>query len=216
MRGSLGFKEEKAKKKRRSIVEHGMRLFMKVGFEETSMEAIAAAAELSLSTVYRCFPSKDLIALAAISDDADLMTETFRCAPADLSVEQALASAVIRTLETYDREPGRSELVRSILDRSPNARARLGDFLAEQRSRLGQLLAERLNLEADDMRVIWISRVTCLLAETASDLWRNPQNTDSARSLVSQLMLVVSDTSLPLPRESAAKHVKTTTEHGQG
>ncbi len=181
---------------------------MKEGFEETSMEAIAAASELSLSTIYRCFPSKDLIALAALSEGADALTETFRSIPQSVPVQEALATTLIAALDVYDREPGRSELLRSILDRSPNARARLWDFLAEQRGRLGHLLAERLHLSPDHLKVIWLARVTYLLAETASDIWRDPGNSASARSLVSQLMEIASDPSLPIPRESVATPTK--------
>ena len=200
----MGFKEEKAKKKRHTIIEQAVRLFMEHGFEDTGMEAIAAASELSLSTVYRCFPSKELIALAALKERADKMAEMLSAVPEDIPVQEALAITLTSAFSDYDREPGRTELLRSILDRNSNVRARLWGVLAEERNRIGQLLAQRLHLSPDHLQVIWLARLTYLLAETAADLWRQPGNTQSASSLVRQLMRVASDPALPAPKEPAS------------
>jgi AcrR family transcriptional regulator len=59
----MGLREKKAKKTRERILEEALLLFKRDGYEQTSMEAIAEAAEVSPSTLYRYFLSKDLILL---------------------------------------------------------------------------------------------------------------------------------------------------------
>ena len=75
----LGLRERKKAKTRAAIQEQALRLFREQGYEETSIEAIAEAAEVSPSTVFRYFPTKpDLV----IYDDLDdRMIEAFRASP---------------------------------------------------------------------------------------------------------------------------------------
>ena len=49
----LGLRERKKAKTRALIQEHALRLFQQQGYDETSIEQIAEAAEVSPSTVFR-------------------------------------------------------------------------------------------------------------------------------------------------------------------
>src|SRR3984893_3136175 len=59
----VGLRERKAKKTRKPIFSEALQLFKRDGYEQTTMEAIAEAAEVSPSTLYRYFLTKDLILL---------------------------------------------------------------------------------------------------------------------------------------------------------
>ena len=54
--------------KREAIVRAAGRLFLESGYGETSMDAIAAAAEVSKRTVYSYFPGKDALFEAVMTD----------------------------------------------------------------------------------------------------------------------------------------------------
>ncbi len=54
--------------KRDAIVRAASRLFLESGYGETSMDAIAAAAEVSKRTVYSYFPGKDALFEAVMTD----------------------------------------------------------------------------------------------------------------------------------------------------
>ncbi len=54
----MGLRELKKEKTRRIIQETAIRLFLKQGYSETTIEQIAAAAEISPATFYRYFPDK--------------------------------------------------------------------------------------------------------------------------------------------------------------
>ena len=60
----MGLREKKALKTREGIIREAMTLFAANGFEQTTVESIAERVEISPSTLYRYFPSKDLIVLA--------------------------------------------------------------------------------------------------------------------------------------------------------
>jgi AcrR family transcriptional regulator len=126
----MGLREDKARSKRNRIVEESLRLFAERGFEETTMETIAQAAGVSPSTLYRCFPSKDLIVLEGFISEVEKFADAFAATDSGIPVDEALAAAMLAAMRSGDRHPERTELLRSILDKTPSARARLWDLLA--------------------------------------------------------------------------------------
>src|ERR1700730_14935464 len=58
-----GVRERKKQKTRESIQRTALRLFEKQGYEETTIEQIAAAVEISPSTFFNYFPTKEDVVL---------------------------------------------------------------------------------------------------------------------------------------------------------
>jgi AcrR family transcriptional regulator len=139
----MGLREKKAQRNRERIVSEALALFAHYGYEQTTMESIAEAAELSPSTLYRYFPSKDLIVLQRFLDFSEQFARVFAEYSQHHPVDEALAEAIFAVLEVEDGRSAETLLVRSIIDEAPIARARLWDYLAEQQRQLGKLIAQR-------------------------------------------------------------------------
>jgi AcrR family transcriptional regulator len=103
-RAVLGLRERKKAKTKAAIQEHAVRLFRTQGYEATTVEQIAEAAEVSPSTVFRYFPTKeDLV----ISDDYDpVLIAAFKAQPPGLAPIAVLRNAL---RVTFDEMPA-SEL----------------------------------------------------------------------------------------------------------
>ena len=148
-----GLRERKKAKTRALIQEHALRLFRDQGYEETTVEEIAEAAEVSPSTVFRYFPTKpDLV----IYDDLDeRMIEAFRAQPAELNAVQALRAslrtgfgAVVADELAIQLERGR--LLRIV----PELQAAMLGELARTTREVADLVAERAGRSADDDEVL--------------------------------------------------------------
>src|SRR3954454_2644348 len=96
-----GLRERKKAKPRAAIREHALRLFREQGYQRTTVEQIAAAAEVSPSTFFRYFPTKEDLVL---QDDMDTrLVEAFERQPSGLSPIAALRGAIREGLESYNQ-----------------------------------------------------------------------------------------------------------------
>ena len=68
MNAQDSLRERKKARTRASLREHALRLFREQGYPATTVEQIAAAAEVSPSTFFRYFPTKENV---VIQDDMD-------------------------------------------------------------------------------------------------------------------------------------------------
>ncbi|MGV9775548.1 acyl-CoA-like ligand-binding transcription factor [Streptosporangium sp. NPDC003464] len=87
-----GLRERKKAKTRRTIQDHALRLFAEQGYEATTVEQIADAAEISPSTFFRYFPVKEDVAVP--DDYGPLLLEALAAQPAGLGPVPALRAAV--------------------------------------------------------------------------------------------------------------------------
>jgi len=98
----VGLRERKKERTRRTIRSEAMRLFREQGYAETTVEQIAEAADVSPSTFFRYFPSKEQVAL---TDDLDPpMIEAISRQPAELSPLRAFVRGVVEVFESLDPE----------------------------------------------------------------------------------------------------------------
>ena len=187
----MGLRENKAQRSRDRIVAEAMTLFGLSGYEATTMEAIAEAADLSPSTLYRYFPTKDSIVLSSFMGNTARFAETFELHIKDLPLERALAEAIFAVLEIEDRKPKHALLVRSILGESPVARARLWDYMGEQQRQLVRQLAKFLGKKEDDPGLILTSRIALEVLLAAADIWRASKGRTSSRATAENLMCLL-------------------------
>ena len=92
-------RERKKARTRASIREHALRLFREQGYQATTVEQIAAAAEVSPSTFFRYFPTKEDVVL---QDDMDVrMIEALDQQPPGLGPVAAVRAATRQLLASY-------------------------------------------------------------------------------------------------------------------
>ena len=113
----LGLRERKKARTRAELQRHALRLFRDRGYGATTVDDIAAAAEVSRSTFFRYFPSKEDVVLF---DDVDpLMAQAFAEQPAGTPLLVALRRSFVAAFdrlapEKRELEEVRMELVRTV------------------------------------------------------------------------------------------------------
>ncbi len=151
-RPTVGLRERKKAKTKAAIQQHALRLFGEQGYQATTIEQIAEAVEISPSTFFRYFPTKEDVVLYDVLDPP--VIAAFRAQPAKLSPIQALRGAMWAVLAELPAEElalqrERDRLIRSV----PELRVRmLGEF-ARNLDLLAEVVAERVGRRADELAV---------------------------------------------------------------
>lgn len=153
MAAKQGLRELKKARTRAAIQREALRLFRERGYDATTVEQIAQAAEVAHTTVFRYFPTKeDLV----ISDEADpVFFEALRAQPPDLTPIQALRAALREVLDGSspgDLAAGRDRTV-LILSVPALRGAAFGGFVDSMRT-VTAILADRPGQDMDDIRTL--------------------------------------------------------------
>ena len=198
----MGLRETKAEKIRKRILSESLKLFKRNGYEQTTMEAIAEAVEVSPRTLYRYFASKDLILLGPMTGVGDFSVAFSRHA-VSLPVEEALAEAIFEWAKWQDTNAEELLLVRSLIDQAPIARARLWDIVYQAEQALSARLAEKLHLPDDDLRVVLSARhVLLTIVGTAAEQWRASAGRSSAVAIAKQVIRLFEEHKVLIPRKA--------------
>ena len=145
----LGLRERKKARTKAAIQEHALRLFRERGYAETTVEEIAAAAEVSPSTFFRYFPAKEDTVLTDLVDRQTF--EVMVRAPGELSPLEALRYAVNEVFRDMSDEHLQLEMVRNQLIRSvPELRRGMLMEIIRPRDLLAEAVARRLGRPLDD------------------------------------------------------------------
>jgi AcrR family transcriptional regulator len=146
-----------------------MRLFAKRGYEETTVEQIAAAAEISPSTFFNYFPTKEDVVMLDIYDPIAIQMIKER------PKNETLGVTFRRVLEGLDAIFERDrELVLErgrIMLEVPELRGRLWDELERTQAFVIELLAERTGRKPDDFELRVTARVAIAALYEASLEW---------------------------------------------
>jgi AcrR family transcriptional regulator len=147
-----GLRERKKARTRAAIREHALRLFREQGYQRTTVEQIAAAAEVSPSTFFRYFPTKEDLVL---QDDMDTrMIEAFERQPAGLGAIAAVRGAIWEMLASYNEAD--LDVIRETTTLTmtvPEVRARAVDEFGRTIAVISEALAKRAGRPADDLAV---------------------------------------------------------------
>ncbi|EHN09542.1 Transcriptional regulator TetR family [Patulibacter medicamentivorans] len=147
-----GLRERKKLRTRTTIREVALRLFEQQGYAATTVEQIADAAEVSPSTFFRYFPTKDEVIL---QDDLDaFLLEAFHAQPPELSAVTAIRAAIGQVRSrmgeaAWQTERARHQLILAV----PELRARLIDESMRTVAMLAEAIAARAGRDGDDLEV---------------------------------------------------------------
>jgi AcrR family transcriptional regulator len=149
---TVGLRERKKARTRSAIRQHAMRLFREQGFAETTVDQIAEAADVSPSTFFRYFPTKEAVIL---QDDYDpRLIGAYRAQPPELGPVPAMRAAFRQVFsemspEEIAEERERTRLILSV----PELHTQMMDEYTRGIRMIAGLIAERTGRHPDELEV---------------------------------------------------------------
>lgn len=147
-----GLRERKKAKTRAAIQEHALRLFAERGYEATTVGEIAEAAEVSPSTFFRYFPTKEDVVLYDALDP--YLLAALEAQPLDLSPVAAIRATMNQVFsrapaDVIAQQDERAALMFSV----PELRMRMLDEAARSMLPFVEVIAKRAGTRPDDIAV---------------------------------------------------------------
>lgn len=166
-------RERKKERTRRALVDAAVDLCVRQGYENTTVEQISAAADVSPRTFSRYFSNKDMVFIAVLDDLADEIVDELTAQEPALPME-ALRSAFVAVLTRLVDRPlaglttERLALILQVGLASPTLRQAAIDY----RSPLAMTaLARHMGVPADDPKLdLAVSLFSTTIVSACSDL----------------------------------------------
>jgi AcrR family transcriptional regulator len=147
-----GLRERKKAQTRAAIQRHALELFAQQGYAATTVDQIIRAVDVSESTFFRYFPTKESLVL---TDDFDpIILASFVAQPAELGVMDALRNAFASMFESLTDEQRAEQRDRMTLILGvPGLRAAVFDQLSSTMDLLSDAIAVRAQLDSNNFAV---------------------------------------------------------------
>jgi len=165
-----GLRELKKQRTRAAIQAAALDLISRQGYDATTCEQIAAAAEVSPATFFRYFPTKEDVVL---TDDYDpLITFAVSTRPADENPLLAARRGMAHALAELDSDAMAVVRTRTALLLSvPALRNRLQEQMSDTRSAFASAFAPRLGVASTDLQVQVLAAACAAAISVAVETW---------------------------------------------
>lgn len=143
-----GLRVRKKQRTRRTIERVALDLFAKQGFDGTTIDQIAGAADISPRTFFHYFPSKEDVVVADYAKRLEQISVALRLGPPDQVPWEALRSAFLAAAVDYESE--HDQLLRRfrIMAETPSVAARSLLIQANWERAITEAVAEWLDVDA--------------------------------------------------------------------
>ena len=149
---AIGLRERKKLRTRALIQKEAIRLFLERGFEATTIEEIAEAAEISPSTFFNYFPTKEEV---VFQDELDpLILAAFNAQPEGTHPIRALRDSMKTVFGQLTAEQDNVMRQRiSLMSSTPALRSAMLTQFADLVDQIAELIAGRVGREPTDFAI---------------------------------------------------------------
>jgi AcrR family transcriptional regulator len=197
-----GLRERNKAKTRARIQHEALALFRTHGYAATTVEQIAAAAEVSESTFFRYFSTKEAV---VITDDFDpLVAAAFRAQPADIGPVEAIRRAFHAVAENLAADELNDLRERSVMIfHVPDLWAASLVQLTDTMQMMAELIAERVGRASDDWQVRALAGAAVGVMISLMPRWTEDPDLDVLASIDDALAFL--DAGLPIARNTGSQ-----------
>ena len=180
-------RERRRYRTRRAIQAQALRLFAAKGFQATTIEEIAAAAEMAPRTFFRYFPTKEEVVFW--SEYQPTLAGFVAARPDDEPALEALHHGIVDALTAIWDQDGERMMERLRLAfRTPALHPRMRQQEAGWAAQLAEILADRLGERPDNLQIRIIAAAVAAAVWVAIEEWQAQDGREELGALIDQAL----------------------------
>jgi AcrR family transcriptional regulator len=154
-----GLRQRKRRETRARIVDRALKLFLAQGYEATTVDEIAAGADISKRSFFDYFPSKEDVVLAWQDAFGDALVAAVMARPADEPAAKAVEAALVALIVSEAADP-QAFAIDALVQATPLLKAREHLKYARLEETLAAALIARAPAGADPFSLRLLALVT--------------------------------------------------------
>ncbi len=155
-----------------------LRLFSDHGFEETTVERIAAAAGVSKRTFFRYFDSKADVLWHAFDGEVRSLRAAFAAVPGDTPLVDAIRQVVVGVNQYRAEDVPELRTRMNLIGSVPALQASAAHHYDAWERAVSEFAADRLGQPPDSLYPLAIGRATLAVCRSAYDRWAERADAD--------------------------------------
>jgi AcrR family transcriptional regulator len=164
-----GLRERKKQQTRERLTASALSLFRSVGYNAATVEMIADDADVSVTTFFRYFESKEDVFLSSVGPLIDRIESAIRDRPANVSVIRALRGVIENQISEFDHKDAHAEHME--VDAVPELRDRIREYEDRIRRAIAEAYAEQLGEAPTSLRPRMLAEAVVGSIEAARASW---------------------------------------------
>jgi len=145
---ALGLRERKKERTREQLVVTALQLFTQRGYEETTIDDVVDAVEVSPRTFFRYFQSKEDVLVAWVDEFSERVRHALAARPPAEEPFTALGNALTAAVAVYEAKRTHFLALERFIARTPAVRAQKLEKLGRCSQVMIEALAKRLGVDA--------------------------------------------------------------------
>ncbi|GAA1787833.1 TetR family transcriptional regulator [Luedemannella flava] len=178
-------RERRKQETRQALEQAALRLFAEQGYEQTTVEDIAEAADVAVRTFFRYFSSKQHVLFGdVVTDRLSRLRTELAARPADEDPIESIR-AVSDLVDFFDGDEEEQILARlDLMRRLPTMTSRYLDLIHQLRLVVVEFVAERTGLDPrDDLYPLVVAGATAAAWDASITLWAATHGTRQLRDI---------------------------------
>ncbi|KJK46866.1 hypothetical protein UK23_22175 [Lentzea aerocolonigenes] len=200
----MGLRETKMERTRQLIAETAFDLFVAQGYDATTIEQIAAAAEVGTRTLYRYYATKEALVVSFVENGLNAAMAAFEAQPDETPLPEALYAVVDSVEQTITANPARLLALYQIFHRTAGLRAGLADLDWSWRQRLAQEVLRRSDGTRDVLFATLTAASTMNVIEVVVQTWTADGGRTEIADITRSVLKLLRANAIPIP--TAIRH----------
>jgi len=204
-------RQMKKERTRQVIADAALRLFVERGYDQTTIDEIAAASDVGTRTLYRYYATKEDLLVKSARPGLRALVDGLRERPDDEPLAEALYRTLARFCVGLDAERQRGLVLRDLIDSIPAVRARVQDEFGSARVDLAREIRRRLEAPRGDPRPELAAGVLMVVVDFVVGSWGIGRR--SPMRIADEVVQLLDEGVVPMPMIASRPPVASVPNH---